>query len=227
MQYEIRQRPNFSIARIQFDQPGEEMVVEASAMVARDDGVEMETNMQGGLMKSAKRSMLGGESLFQNTFSSQNPGETLWVAPPAEGDLVDFQLDGSESVYLSSGNFVAAGSGVTLDSEFKGAKGFFSGTTMFMLEASGTGPLLLGSYGAVHPVDVGEEGYIVDNNHIVGFTGGLDYDIRRVGGLVSLAGGGEGIVCEFRGEGRLWLSTRSSDALARFVNPFRPTKSSN
>lgn len=227
MQYEIRQRPNFSVARIQFDQPGEEMVVEASAMVAKDDSVAMETNMQGGLMKSAKRSMLGGESLFQNTFTSQAAGETLWVAPPAEGDIVDFELQEGQQVYLSSGNFIASGPNVDLDSEFKGGKGFFSGTSMFMLRATGPGPLLLGSYGAVHPVDVGSQGYIVDNNHIVGFTGGLDYDIRKVGGLLSFAAGGEGIVCEFRGEGRLWLSTRSADALARFLHKFRPTSSSN
>jgi len=227
MEYEIRQRPNFSVTRVQFDQPGEEMIVEASAMVAMDDGVEMETDLQGGLMQSAKRSMLGGESLFQNTFTAQSPGETLWVAPAAEGDMVSFEMDGTEEIYLSSGNFIASGPNVEVDSEFKGAKGFFSGTSMFMLRATGRGPLFLGSYGAVHPVDVDREGYIVDNNHIVGFTGGLDYDIRKVGGLVSLAAGGEGVVCEFRGEGRLWLSTRSSDALASFLHRFRPTRSSN
>jgi len=225
MDYEIRQRPNFSVTRVTFDEPGEEMIVEASAMVAMDDGVEMETNMQGGLMQSAKRSMLGGESLFQNTFTAQSAGETLWIAPPAEGDIVSFDMDGSHPIYLSSGNFIASGPNVEVDSEFKGAKGFFSGTSMFMLRATGIGPLLLGSYGAVHPVDVGQEGYIVDNNHIVGFTGGLDYDIRKVGGLLSFAAGGEGIVCEFHGEGRVWLSTRSPDALASFLNPYRPTSS--
>jgi uncharacterized protein (TIGR00266 family) len=227
MQYEIRQRPNFSIAHVQFDRPGEELKVESAAMVAKDTAIDMETNMEGGLLASAKRKMLGGESLFQNTFTSQAAGETMWVAPPAEGDIIDFEMDGREAIYMSSGNFIASGTGVDLDSEFTGGKGFFSGTSMFMLKATGKGPLFLGSYGAVHEVDVGREGYIVDNNHIVGFTEGLDYNVRKVGGLVSLAGGGEGIVCEFQGQGKLWLSTRSSDALARFLHPFRRVQSSN
>ena len=227
MQYEIRQRPNFSIAHVRFDQGGEELVVEASAMVAKDSAIEMETNMSGGLLGAAKRKMLGGESLFQNTFTSTQAGETIWIAPPAEGDIISFDMDGSQPIYMSSGNFIAAGSGVDLDQEFQGGKGFFSGTSMFMLKATGTGPLFMGSYGAVHAVDVGQSGYIVDNNHIVGFTGGLDYNVRKMGGLMTFAGGGEGLVCEFQGQGRLWLSTRSADALARFLHPFRRVQSSN
>lgn len=225
MQYEIRQRPNFSIARVQFDQPGEKLVVEAAAMVAKDSAVAMETNMRGGLMGAAKRKLLGGESLFQNTFTSSQPGETMWVAPPAEGDILALDMDGTQPIFMSSGNYIASGEGVNLGTEFKGAKGFFSGTSMFMLKAEGVGPLFMGSYGGIHPVDIGPEGYIVDNMHIVAFTGGLDYSLEKVGGLVSLFGGGEGMVCRFRGQGRLWLSTRSSGALARFLHPFRPVQS--
>lgn len=225
MQYEIRQRPNFSIARVQFDQPGEQLVVEAAAMVAKDSAVSMQTNMRGGLMGAAKRKLLGGESLFQNTFTASQPGESIWVAPPAEGDILALEMDGNQPIYMSSGNYIASSPGVTLGTEFKGAKGFFSGTTMFMLKAEGTGPLFMGSYGGIHAVDVGPEGYIVDNMHIVAFTGGLDYSLQKVGGLVSLFGGGEGMVCRFSGQGRLWLSTRSSGALARFLNPFRPVQS--
>lgn len=227
MQYDIRQKPNFSIARVQFDQPGEQLVVEAAAMVAKDSAVEMKTEMRGGLLGAAKRKMLGGESLFQNTFTASQPGETIWVAPPAEGDMLAYEMDGSGPVFLSSGNYIASTAGIELDTKFGGVKGFFSGTSLFMVKATGQGTLFMGSYGGIHAVDVGPDGYIVDNNHIVAFTAGLDYNLRRVGGLVSLVGGGEGAVCEFRGQGRLWISTRSSGALARFLHPYRPVKSSN
>ncbi len=227
MQYEIRQRPNFSIARVSFDAPGEELVVEAAAMVAKDSAVEMETSMRGGLMGAAKRKLLGGESLFQNTFKATQAGQTMWVAPPAEGDILTFDMDGSRSIYMSSGNYIASGSGIELDSSFQGGKGFFSGTSLFMLEAKGTGPLFMGSYGAIHPVEVGPEGFIVDNYHIVGFTQGLQYNMRRIGGLKSFFGGGEGVVCHFTGQGTVWVATRSSSALAAFIHPFRPVQSSN
>lgn len=227
MQYEVRQSPNFALAKITFDQPGEEMVVEAAAMVAKDSGVEMKTQMRGGLLGAAKRKLLGGESLFQNTFKSTAPGQTLWVAPAAEGDIMAVDLDGSQSIMMSSGNYIACGTGVTLDTSWGGGKGFFSGTSMFMLKASGTGPLLMGSFGGIHAVDVGPEGYIVDNFHIVAFTEGLSYTLEKMGGLVSLFAGGEGMVCRFQGQGRLWLCTRSSGALARFLHPFRPIQVQN
>ena len=87
MQYEIRQRPNFSIARVQFDQPGEQLVVESSAMVAKDSALEMKTSMRGGMLGAAKRKLLGGESLFQNTFTATAPGQSIWVAPAARRSI--------------------------------------------------------------------------------------------------------------------------------------------
>lgn len=225
MKYEILSNPNFAIAKIIFEQIGEQIVVEASAMVAKSTDLQMKIGMRGGLMGAAKRKLLGGESLFQNTFTATTAGETLWVAPPGEGDMISFDMDGSQPVFMSSDNFVASGPNVELDTKWQGGKGFFSGTSVFMLRADGVGPLFLGSYGGIHAIQVGPEGYIVDNNHIVAFTGGLDYQIRTVGGLKSFFGGGEGYVCEFRGQGTLWVSTRSADALAKFVHPFRQTKS--
>lgn len=227
MRYEIRQKPNFSIARVTFDAPGEELAVESAAMVAKDTAVQMKTQMRGGMLQAAKRKMVGGESLFQNTFTATAAGETIWVAPAAEGDIEAVELDGTQPIFMSSGNYIASGSGVTLDTKWGGGKGFFSGTRLFLLKAEGTGPLFMGSYGGIHAVDVGPEGYVVDNYHIVGFTGGLEYEISRVGGLVSLFAGGEGLVCRFRGQGRLWLCTRSSGAMARFLHPYRTVESNN
>ena len=227
MQYEIKQRPNFSIARVQFDQPGEKLVVEAAAMVAKDSAISMETNMRGGLMGAAKRKLLGGESLFQNTFTATQPGESIWIAPSAEGDILAFDMDGSYPIYISSGNYIASGDGVTLDTKWQGGKGFFSGTSLFMLKAEGAGPLFVGSYGGIHAVDVGPHGYLVDNYHIVAFTDGLSYNVQRVGGLRSFFAGGEGLVCNFQGEGRVWISTRSSAALANFIHPFRRVQTNN
>lgn len=221
MQYQLLDKPDFTIARVLFDQPGEQMLVEASAMVAKDAAVEMKTQMKGGMVAAAKRRVLGGESIFQNTFTATRSGQTLWLAPGPEGDMEAHELDGSYDVMLSSGAFLASAPSITLDTKWGGAKGFFSGTGMFLLRCSGTGPLLFASYGGIHAVDVGEAGYICDTSHIVGFTGGLQYSVTKVGGLKSLFFSGEGLVCRFQGQGRLWVSTRNPGALASFVHPYR------
>ena len=105
MQYELLQKPDFGMIKVSFEQAGEKMRVESSSMVARSTELEMETSMQGGLLAAAKRKMLGGESLFQNTFTSTGPGQTLYVAPGPEGDVESFELNGSNALMMQSGAF--------------------------------------------------------------------------------------------------------------------------
>ena len=71
---------------------------------------------------------------------------------------------------------------------------------------------------------MGEQGYICDTAHVVAFTAGLQYTIERVGGMKSFLFSGEGLVCRFSGEGRLWISTRNPDSLAAYIHPFRSVR---
>lgn len=226
MRYELLDKPDFGMVRVGFDQPGEQLLVESSAMVARHSAIEMKTQLQGGILAAAKRKMLGGESLFQNTFTATQPGQELWLAPSAEGDVLALDMNGTYEVMLNSGAYLAASPSVTLDTKWGGAKGFF-GAGLFLLKCTGHGPLFFSSYGGIHAVDVGPGGYVCDNGHIVGFTSGLNYTVTKVGGLKSLFLGGEGLVCRFEGQGRLWMSTRNANSLAAFLHPFRPVKSNN
>ncbi|MEM7448902.1 MAG: TIGR00266 family protein [Myxococcota bacterium] len=224
MRYELLDKPDFGMVKVAFEAPGEQLVVESQAMVARDSGVDMSTHMRGGWMAAAKRKVLGGESLFQNTFTATAPGQALWLAPNAEGDVLALELDGGSDIMLHSGAFLAASPSVSLDTKWGGAKGFFSGTGFFLLKCNGTGSLFFNSCGGIHPVDIGPAGYICDTSHVVGFTSGLNYNVTKVGGLKSLFLGGEGLVCRFQGRGRLWISTRNANALASFVHPFRKVR---
>lgn len=223
----MKDKPDFTMVKFTFDQPGEQVVVESAAMVARSSSMHMETNMRGGMLAAAKRKLMGGESLFQNTFTSSAPGETLYVAPAPEGDVEALELDGSTPIMMSSGAYLCSSPTVQLDTKWGGAKGFFSGTGMFLLKAEGTGPVFFSCYGGIHAVDVGPGGYICDTSHVVAFTGGLQYDVQKIGGIKSLFFSGEGLVCNFQGQGRLWISTRNPSSLASFIQPYRPVQRSN
>jgi uncharacterized protein (TIGR00266 family) len=227
MQHQILEKPDFSMVQVTFDQPGESLICESQAMVARDSAMQMKTSMQGGMMSALKRAALGGESLFQNTFTATAPGQRLYVAPAAEGDVEVVNMDGVTPIMLSSGAYLAAPPSVTLDTKWGGAKGFFSGAGMFLLRATGTGPLFFCTYGGIHAIDVGPAGYICDTSTIVAFTGGLNYNVTKLGGLGGLFFSGEGLVCNFQGQGRLWISTRNARSLVSFVNPYRPVKARN
>lgn len=223
MQHEIKARPDFASLSVSLDE-GEAVVTEAGAMMGMTGGLKMETNMKGGLMGGLKR-VMGGESLFMNTYTAESDGQRIDIAPSAPGDIHHEELNGN-TVFVQSGSYLASGTGVEVDSKWGGAKTFFGGEGLFMLKVSGTGPCWLSSYGAIHQVDV-QGTYTVDTGHIVAFDETLTFNIRKVGGMKSLFFSGEGLVCEFSGNGRLWIQTRNAPSLASFLHPFRPVKQNN
>jgi uncharacterized protein (TIGR00266 family) len=225
MHYELLHKPDFTLVKIVFGGAGEQILAESAAMVAKDPGVDMKTQMTGGLMAAAKRRMLGGESIFQNTFTASLPGQRLYLAPGPEGDVEVVECQPHMPIFLSSAAFLASSPTVVLDTQWGGAKGFFSGAGLFLLKAQGSGLLFFASYGGIHTIDVGPSGYICDTSHIVGFSSELSYQVQTIGGIKSWLFGGEGLVCSFRGQGRLWISTRNAGALASFMHPFRRSTS--
>jgi uncharacterized protein (TIGR00266 family) len=225
VRYEIIDAPNFSLLKVTFEAPGEHMVAESGAMVAMGAEIQVDTSMRGGLLAAAKRKVLGGESLFQNTYTARAAGQELYLAPPPEGDMRARVLAPGEPFFLQSGAYVAhVGDELKIETQWGGVRGFFGGVGLFLLRLVGPGTVYFGVYGAVHEVAVGPEGYTADTGHIVAFTQGLDYRVRPFGGMKGLFFSGEGLVCDFSGNGSLFLQTRSPSSLASFLHPFRPVK---
>ncbi|MCG8461272.1 MAG: TIGR00266 family protein [Holophagales bacterium] len=218
--FQVDCRPDFALLTVKIP-ANQTLKVEASAMATMDTNIEMKTKLKGGFGR-----FLTGESLFINDFTAVGgPGE-IKIAPGAPGDLEHYHLAGSEEIYLQSSAFVASTSGVEVDSKWQGMKGFFSGEALFLIRCAGQGDLWFNTFGAIIEVDV-NGGYVVDTGHIVAFTGGLSYNVQKVGSYKSLFFSGEGLVCRFQGEGRVWIQTRRVPAFAHWTFPFRPVKSNN
>jgi uncharacterized protein (TIGR00266 family) len=102
-----------------------------------------------------------------------------------------------------------------------------SGEGLFLQRISGSGDLWLSSYGAVmiKELSVGEE-YVVDTGNMIAFDESVTYSINKAAkGLFSSFASGEGLVCRFRGPGRVWIQTRSLGGLAKLLMPFFPKSS--
>jgi uncharacterized protein (TIGR00266 family) len=224
MRTEITHGPAYAQATLHLD-PGETVQAEAGAMVAMSPSVDISTSTQGGFMKGLRRS-LGGESFFLNTFTAREPGSVVRVAPPLPGDIVTWQL-ADDVVYLQSGSYLASGPGVEVDSKWGGAKTFFSREGLVMLKCSGTGDLVVSSYGAIDAIDLAPgEQYIVDTGHMVGWHEGVKYEVRKVGNWKSTMLSGEGLVVQLTGPGRVYTQTRSPDAFVAWIIPKVPQRSS-
>jgi len=217
---EILYQPSYSLARVKLN-AGEAITAEAGAMVSMSEGITIETSVKGGLLAGLKRSFLGGESFFMNTFRATAPGE-ITFAPPLPGDIVHFRLNG-ETIFVQSSSYIASSPDISVDTKWAGAKGFFAKEGLFLLKVQGTGDLFLSSYGAIHEIKLkAGESYTIDNGHMVAFDESVNYKVRRVGGLKSTLFSGEGLVCTYTGSGRIFMQTRSEDAFLSWLIPHLP-----
>ncbi|PCJ47297.1 MAG: TIGR00266 family protein [Moraxellaceae bacterium] len=212
--------PDYGFATIQI--PANEMLkVEASAMATMDVNLKMKTKFKGGLGR-----LVTGESIFINEFTAEGGPAEIGIAPGAPGDLSHQYLD-NQTIFLQNSAFVACTQNVNVETKWQGlTKGFFSGESLFLIRCSGVGDLWFNTYGAIIEIDVTKD-YVVDTGNIVGFTEGLDYKITKVGGYKSLFFSGEGFVCRFSGNGKVWIQTRGVDALVGWAHWFRPVKRRN
>jgi len=220
LRHEVRYSPAYALAVISLE-AGEKLQAETGAMVSMSESIKIETNMQGGLFAGLKRSVLGGESLFINTFTAESAGEVT-VAPALPGDIVALELTG-ETLFVQSGSFLAASPGVSVDTKWGGARSFFSREGLFLLKCSGQGTLLVSSYGAIHLVDlVPGQRHVVDTGHMVAFDESVTYEVGKAGGWKSTILGGEGLVCKLTGPGRFYLQTRSPEGFLGWLMPKLP-----
>lgn len=221
MKVEILYKPSYSLADIKLDAQ-EKISVEAGSMVAMSSDVQVKTKMKGGLMKSLARSVLGGESFFMNIYQAGSSGGMLQLAPTLPGDVFTIDLTG-ESYLVQSGSFLASSEEVETDTKWGGAKTFFGGEGLIMLRCRGNGTLILSSYGAIHEVDLpAGETFTVDTGHLVAFSENIGFKVRTIGGLASTILGGEGLVVDITGPGKVLLQTRSVSAFLNWLTPKMP-----
>lgn len=223
MDVEIRYSPSFALGVIALP-PGGEVKAEAGAMTSMSGGVEIETKAQGGMLAGLKRSVLGGESFFINTFRAPSGGE-LTVSPTLPGDIVHLPLSGSRALMVQSGSWLASDAGVQVDTKWGGGRTFFSGEGLFLLRCTGAGDMIVSSFGAIEHRELAPgEVLKVDTGHIVAFAEGLGYQVNKVGGWKSTLLSGEGLVATFTGPGSLWMQTRSPSDFVGWLIPQLPTQ---
>jgi uncharacterized protein (TIGR00266 family) len=222
MQIEIKYQPSYSLAIVSLS-AGEKIQAESGAMVSMSSNLAMDTGMKGGVFGALKRKVLGGESLFWNTFMAEGGPAEVTLAPSLPGDITHITMR-SETLFIQSGSFLAGDPTIDLDAQWGGSRTFFGGEGLFLLKATGSGDVLVSSYGAIHKVPIEPaRPYICDTGHVVAFTERLTFDVRKVGSWKSTLLGGEGLVCEFRGQGDLYLQTRSTQAFLSWLIPRLPT----
>lgn len=222
--WEIKHQGAFALAVINL-QAEQTIAAEAGAMVSMSSNVDLHSEMKGGVFGALKRAV-GGESAFVSTFTANGgPGEVTF-APGAPGDVAGIEMN-NQKFMVQSSSYLAGDTSLQVDTKFGGAKSFFGGEGLFVLEVSGSGLLLVSSFGAIHRRTLRPgESYVVDTGHLVAWEGHMQYNLRKAAksGYLRSMLSGEGMVAEFSGPGEILIQTRNLAAFAGLLKPFFPAQ---
>ena len=211
---------------------GEKFVSEAGAMYRASSNMEITVESRKkkdegmwGALKSGIKAMFAGESFFLSSYTP-NDGQAgeVGLAPTHQGEGRSVK-DGPEVWMCSGGSYLGSSGAITLDTQYQGlSKGMFSKEGLVFVQASGEGDLLVNGFGRISSVDV-RGGITIDNGHLIAFTEGLEYTISKAGsGWISSMMSGEGLVMNFRGQGKVLVQSHDPSRLGGILGPLLPPR---
>jgi len=219
MKSEIVHKPAFAELKVYLS-PGETITAEAGAMVYMSPNINVQTTTGGGLLKGLARKFLAGQSVFVNTYSAQNGEGYVVFAPTLPGDIME--IDVEQPIYVSDTNYLAS-TNLEFGVKFTGFKGVFTPGGMFWFKLSGIGKLWIATYGGIDVVNLkAGERILVDNIHLAAFDASLNFTLRRFGRLKSFLFGGEYLLTEFVGPGRVFIQSRNLPLFANLLYKYMP-----
>jgi uncharacterized protein (TIGR00266 family) len=210
--------------------PGEACVAEAGAFLYMESGIEMETifgdgsqAQQGGLMgmlMSAGKRVLTGESLFMTVFGNQsNVRRKVAFASPYPGRIIAMDLRALGGTILCQKDaFLCAAKGISVGIAFqkKLGAGLFGGEGFILQKLQGDGLAFVHAGGMIveRQLQPGEV-LRLDTGCLVAFEPQVQYDIQMVKGIKTAVFGGEGLFfAALTGPGKVWIQSLPFSRLA-------------
>lgn len=207
---------------------GQSIYTQSGGMAWMANGITMQTNMKGGLMKGIGR-MLSGDSLFIATYTSNAPKQEITIASSFPGAIVDINLSGN-SIIAQKSAFLCAQPSVTLSAYVTKSigAGLFGGEGFILQRLAGFGHVFFEIDGSlVERVLAPGEKLRVDTGNVAAFEESVTYKAEMVKGFKNILFGGEGLfLSTLTGPGKVWLQTMTLPGFAKRMIPFLP-KSNN
>jgi len=226
MKYEIF-GGSFPAAKVTLN-AGESVVTQSGAMAWSDASIQMDTNAEGGLLKSIGRMFSGASLMFvTHTATKDNSEVTFSAAFP--GTIKEFDVDENHEYIAQKSAFLVADPTVNVDATVN--KNFWSGLLGgegFVLQKfTGKGTLLAEIDGSIHEVELKEgEQLKVETGHVALFEANVQYNVESVKGLKNIFFGGQGLfLTTLTGPGKVWLQTLTAQDVAQRLIPYLPSAS--
>ncbi|MDO4395187.1 MAG: TIGR00266 family protein [Clostridia bacterium] len=226
MKYEIIGN-TMPAVEVSFDSAGESMFTQSGGMAWMSEGVKMDTNTRGGVLKGLGR-MFAGESMFMATYTAQRPGASVAFSATFPGEIMAIDLAKSGGMICQKGAFLAAEDSVKLETLLTKtiSSGLFGGEGFVLQGLSGNGIAFLEVDGnkVVKSLAPGET-IFVDTGNVVAFQSSVRYEIETVKGVKNIFLGGEGLfLTKLTGPGDVVLQTQNIGEFAGKIANLIPSK---
>ena len=206
---------------------GQSIYTQSGGMLWMTGGINMETNMKGGLGKGLGR-MISGDSLFMATYTANAPGQEIAVASSFPGSILDLTMNGNGIIAQKSA-FLCAEPNVTLSAYVTRSigAGLFGGEGFVLQRITGFGKVFLEIDGSlVERILAPGETIKVDTGNVAAFEESVAYQAEMIKGFKNILFGGEGLfLTTLTGPGKVWMQTMTLPAVARKLTPFLPKQS--
>lgn len=208
---------------------GESVFSQKGGLAWMTEGINMETNTKGSILKGIGR-MFAGESLFMVTYTGLNESSKIAFASTVPGSIMVIDVSSKEYI-IQKGAFLAAQTSINLKTVFtkRISSGLFGGEGIIMQSLSGFGTCFLEVDGDTVEKELAPgEVLKVDTGNVVAFESSVKYEIETVKGLTNIFFGGEGLfLTRLTGPGKVILQTQNFADFAGRISRYIPTGSSN
>lgn len=224
---------DIQLIEIELD-PGETVIAEAGSMMYMDSNIAYDTKLGDGSqpnqtvfdkLLSAGSRVITGESLFVTHFTNKGHSkQRVAFSAPYPGKIVPIELAslGGTLIVQKDGFLCAAfGTKISLHFNRRLGSGLVGGEGFILQKLEGFGRAFVHSGGTVIERKLENEELMVDTGCIVGFTPGIDFNVKAAGNLRSMIFGGEGIfLATLRGTGTVWLQSMPIRKLVQALSPY-------
>lgn len=228
MNYSIDKQMQFPLVDIELE-PGEKVFIQRGSMVYHSTSIKLNTKVNGTgsgigkLIRAVGRSITSGESFWITEAQASRTTGKLAIAPALPGEVLPLKL-GKEQYRINDGKFLAMDGSASYSMKKQSVgRAIFSGTGgFFVMTTSGEGTVLCNAYGSIKKITLNNDEITIDNNHVVAWSTGLDYDIHFDNGFIQSIGTGEGIVNTFKGSGEVYIQSLNLETFAGILNELIP-----
>lgn len=228
MNYSIDKQMQFPLVDIEFE-PGEKVFIQRGSMVYHSTSIKLNTKVNGTgsgigkLICAVGRSITSGESFWITEAQASRTTGKLAIAPALPGEVLPLKL-GKEQYRINDGKFLAMDGSASYSMKKQSVgRAIFSGTGgFFVMTTSGEGTVLCNAYGSIKKITLNNDEITIDNNHVVAWSTGLDYDIHFDNGFIQSIGTGEGIVNTFKGSGEVYIQSLNLETFAGILDELIP-----